>query len=397
MLKGLIASLVIAVSISVAEAQDLIVAAPDIMHLTTAQNEQLKLLRSLPTSESVKVIKVDPEQLRDNPDVSIALTDDSTLSFSRTGADPAKDTQFVWTGETQTGLAMGGGPEGDATVSVNGDQVSAIIRTSDGVFRIQPLPGGLHAIIKVDISGLPSEHPPEGATPRNEQRDVNERDLRGESDDSVAKIDVLVLFTPDAARLVSDPVLAATSVVEEASKSLSGSGIRADLHLASTNVVQYQESGSQDTDLDRLVAPDDGYLDEAQALRDQFSADLVVLLSNDSQYCGLAKEIFASPQNAFATVYWVCAMTNLSLAHEIGHLLGACHNPEVNADCAPFAYGHGYTIPSEGVRTIMAYQCPQGNCTRVPQWSRPPAWGTAATNNDARVLDQTSLRASHFR
>lgn len=397
MLKYILVILVIGTAISVVEAQELIVAAPYTADLTNAQNEQLELLRALPTSESVNVIKVDPNQLRDNPEVSIALTDDSTLSLSRTGADPAKDTQFVWTGETQTGLAMGGGPEGDATVSVNGDKVSAIIRTSEGVFRIQPLPGGLHAIIKVDVSGLPSEHPPEGPTPSNEQRDVNEGELRGANDDSIAKIDVLVLFTPDAARLVSDPMLAATSAVQEASKSLLGSGIRAELHLASANVVQYKESGSQETDLDRLVVPDDGFLDEAQGLRDRFSADLVVLLSNDSQYCGLAKEIFASPQNAYATVYWNCAMTNLSLAHEIGHLLGACHNPEANIGCSPFAYGHGYILPSEGMRTIMAYQCPLRNCTRVPQWSRPPAWGTAAKNNDARVLDQTSLRVSRFR
>ena len=398
MLKCLITSLIVLGSISTVAAQELIVAAPDVADLTPEQNDKLQLLQSLPSTESVKVIRVDPDQLKDNPTVFITLTDDSVVSFSPTTTVPTQDTKFVWTGETQTGLAMGGAAEGDATVSVNGDQLSAIIRTGDGVFRIQPLPGGLHAMIKVDVSGLPPDHPSEDPAPLNESRDINELDLRGEKDDTIARIEILIIFTPAAAIFSSNPVsLDAASIVEETNKSLKNSGIRAELNLASANVIPYQEAESQDIDLQRLLTAGDGYLDEAHALRDQFSADIVVLLSNNGKYCGQAKEIFASAQNAFATVYWECAMTNLSLAHEIGHLLGACHNPEVHADCAPFAYGHGFILPAEGVRTIMAYQCPQGNCTRVPQWSRPPAWGTSTTHNDARVLDQTSLRASRFR
>lgn len=398
MFKKFLSTLFFMISASTAVAQNLIVAGPEMADLTPDQNDKLNLLQSLSTTESIKVIRVDPDQLKNNSSVSIMLNDDSAVSFSSNEEISTQDTRYVWTGETQTGLAMGGGVDGDATVSVNGDQLSAIIRTGDGIFRIQPLPGDLHALIKVDVSGLPPDHLEDESTSVNEQRDINDIDLRSDDDNTIAEIEVLVLFTPEAAKFSSDPLsLDATSVIEEANKSLINSEIRARFNLASADLIEYQESGSQDTDLQRLIALNDGYLDDAHTLRDKVSADIVILMVNNSDYCGQAGEIFSNAENAFATVYWQCAITNLSLAHEIGHLLGACHNPEVHNECSPFSYGHGFILPSEGVRTIMAYQCPQGNCTRVLQWSYPPAWGTPIKHNDARVLDQTSLRASRFR
>ena len=39
--------------------------------------------------------------------------------------------------------------------------------------------------------------------------------------------------------------------------------------------------------------------------------------------------------------------------HEVGHLMGCCHNPE--HDCnATVSYAYGYWIPGTGKSTIMA-------------------------------------------
>ena len=39
--------------------------------------------------------------------------------------------------------------------------------------------------------------------------------------------------------------------------------------------------------------------------------------------------------------------------HEVGHLMGCCHNPELK--CEPtVSYAFGYWIPGTGKRTIMA-------------------------------------------
>ena len=51
----------------------------------------------------------------------------------------------------------------------------------------------------------------------------------------------------------------------------------------------------------------------------------------------------------------------------------------------------------------MAYECPGSRCTRIPYWSNPNmlynsvALGTASTNNNVRLLNETAPRVAAFR
>jgi hypothetical protein len=149
-------------------------------------------------------------------------------------------------------------------------------------------------------------------------------------------------------------------------------------------------------------------MDEVHTHRDTYKADVCVLIIDNPSACGLASAIMATEASAFCAVHWDCATGYYSFAHEIGHLQGARHNPEVDPNTSPFPYGHGYLYIPDGWRTIMAYNhssCPGGYCTRVQYWSNPgiiypPSGvptGTAATHDNARVLDETAFTVANFR
>ena len=93
------------------------------------------------------------------------------------------------------------------------------------------------------------------------------------------------------------------------------------------------------------------------AKRKSEKADLVALIINKSDYCGLADQIMATSATAFAVVYYDCATDYYSFAHELGHLMGARHIEQDDPGTTPFPYGHGLRHDvSPAWRTVMAYE-----------------------------------------
>ena len=74
---------------------------------------------------------------------------------------------------------------------------------------------------------------------------------------------------------------------------------------------------------------------------DQVGADWNVVFratpkDDDSKGCGLSTRVFADADEAFSVVHHECATMNYSVAHEIGHLIGARHELELgHADGRP--------------------------------------------------------------
>ena len=89
------------------------------------------------------------------------------------------------------------------------------------------------------------------------------------------------------------------------------------------------------------------------------------------------------------------------MAHEIGHLIGARHDLNIDKTMTPFPYGHGYVNGTKW-RDIMSYKESCGGCPRLPVWSSPkvmikgePA-GTPELDN-ARVIAEQAARVANFR
>ena len=66
-------------------------------------------------------------------------------------------------------------------------------------------------------------------------------------------------------------------------------------------------------------------MEEIHGLRDKYRADVAVLVVDDPKGCGLATRVGADADEAFAVVHHACAAASYTVAHEIGHLIGARH------------------------------------------------------------------------
>jgi hypothetical protein len=216
-------------------------------------------------------------------------------------------------------------------------------------------------------------------------------------------IDVMVPYTAKAASHYVDIKSELIDLaIEEANQSFVNSGVtNVQLRLVHAYQTDYVESGTHFDHVFRLVYKHDGYMDEVHALRDAYHADVVVLIVDDPNGCGLAAGVAPGADHAFASVHYECAATSYSLAHEIGHILGARHDVALDNTPVPFSYGHGFTFANKW-RTMMSYAEDCGGCPRLPIWSSSMILvggiraGDALSDN-ARVISETALRVSRFR
>lgn len=216
-------------------------------------------------------------------------------------------------------------------------------------------------------------------------------------------IDLVVAYTPQAAKHYTDITRDLIEVaIEETNQSFRNSGIdNVRLRLAHAYETAYAETGSHFEHVFRFADKGDGVMDEVHALRDRHHADVSVLIVDDPMGCGLAAQIRAPENRAFAVVDQGCAQTSYSLGHEIGHIIGTRHDPALDDSMQPFTYGHGFVNGKEW-RTMMGYKDSCDGCPRIPVWSSPaikikgaPA-GDAMSDN-ARVIAEEAARVAAFR
>lgn len=97
-------------------------------------------------------------------------------------------------------------------------------------------------------------------------------------------IDVLVVFSNEAAAATTNMQALADASIQSSNNTFSNSSAGVTFNLVHHQQIAYSESGYMDFDVSRLVNPFDGYVDDIHSLRDQYGADVVMLIVSEGKY-----------------------------------------------------------------------------------------------------------------
>jgi hypothetical protein len=289
-----------------------------------------------------------------------------------------RDGRKAWIGQ------LAGERDSQVVLAEVGDAVAGTIRRGRKLYKLLPSADGGATLAEVDASDpLPSGHMPDPLAGLQLIPDaltqgggVTSNTATTSTTGTANIIDLLVAYSPEAklANGGQNGIEALiTLAVAETNQAYLNSQAPVQLRLVGTLETSDSESGNMSTDLGRLASTTDGYLDDVLTERAALGADVVSLIVNSGNYCGVGYQLGmlhpAYADYAFNVVKDNCATGYYSFGHEIGHNLGLSHDHD-NASSGLYAYSYGHQAPDASFRTIMAYTC-VGGCVRVQHFSNP--------------------------
>ncbi|HYN20081.1 MAG TPA: M12 family metallo-peptidase [Thermoanaerobaculia bacterium] len=390
------------------------------MELRTAHGSSLSLDTSFqalldnPATASLQLVRANPDVLQERTaTLTLSLAQGLDVKAHRVDSYRSNTGSLIWSGVIEdpssvivplTAESLQFDPIHSVMLVKNGDKITGNVHFGGEWYKIRPLRTGGHAVIAVDMSAMPPDHPAEYGQLRSYAMKGSPPALAAPAIAADTVIRVMVHYTSSAAAASGDINGLIDLAVAESNQGYTNGGVLIDLILAHKSQVTYTQSGSFSTDLSRYRGTSDGYMDSIHTTRNSVAADVALLVINNSSSCGLASSIGSTASTAFADAHWDCITGYYSFAHEIGHLQSARHDPATDPTTTPYAYGHGYRYNgSPKWRTIMAYNCTGGGCPRLNYWSNPNKlyngvpMGTVSQSDNTRVLNNTRNTVAAFR
>lgn len=327
-------------------------------------------------------------QVKDHPDhlstsghlITLNLFEDVSLRAVLDRFEVRSAESFSWFGHVE------GMEYSHATLTVENGILVGMVSTTEGVYLINFGGEGNSIVSEIDQSAYPPEMDP---IPVDTSSAADVPFAPGAPQDDGSIIDVLVLYTPQAASDAGGTAAMEAKIqnaIDVSNASYTNSNVNQRLRLVYRAQTSYSEWGDMEDDLNNVTGNSDGYMDEAHTLRDTYKADMVNLIVKTSssypighRYCGIAWLMIninsGFQSSAFSVVTQDCAVGNLTFPHELGHNMGARHDWYVDAGTTPYTYAHGYVFLADQWRTIMAYnnECDDNGiyCDRLQYWSNP--------------------------
>ncbi len=292
-------------------------------------------------------------------------------------------TQHASGNTTWTGSLKDQGDDYRAMITFGEDGLSGRILTPEGLFMVKSNATG-EWLIDAQAAGLSPVGfgANDGIAPPVQQK--QSRHLKQSAaaqapitttNTTSSTIDVLVLYTPDlASRLGNGLSTRIDQLIALSNQAYLDSGIHVNLRLAHKQQINYNGTESNSTLL-KALTNGTGVFSSVADLRNTHGADLVALLrpfraATTGSSCGTAWVIGSGgqpllSQYAYAVVNdgddvdgsaYYCS--DLSLTHELGHLMGSAHD-RANADISgvyPYSYGYGI---AGTFGTVMSYIDPE--------------------------------------
>ncbi|NBC03657.1 MAG: hypothetical protein GVY20_08140 [Bacteroidetes bacterium] len=200
--------------------------------------------------------------------------------------------------------------------------------------------------------------------------------------DGTARIDVMIVYTPDAESWANSNKGGINNVINQAmaiaQNSVDNSNVDINFNLVHKARVDFDESGDTYDDLEDLTQ---GNIDNVHSLRDKHNADLVAMFARISDTGGLAWRLNSTrghPDYGYSITRVQQAGLSYSAthAHEMGHNLGNAHGRDQSEYAAGesgglFDYSTGWRWTGDdgiGYVSVMTYH--EGD-TRIQLFSNP--------------------------
>lgn len=345
--------------------------------------------------------------------ISISIPEFGKITFNKIQSiQHGEDMDFSWSGKTT------GSEEAFLTFARISQMISGSLTLPNDFRKIS---GSIFAPLLTKTSSNPRACKSclkSGSIPRDPRRALQPQ--RSWRNGDAGLIDLLVVYPPSAveeAGSIDSLEAEIHKSVIDANLCFRNSQVFAQVRIVHLAEVDYQPTGILETDLGRLQEDADGYMDEVHSLRDEYGADLVCLITSDSDSGGLANTM-SHPSLNFAeegfniSVWDQIAAPDYTLAHEIGHNMGCLHNREDDAsgeelsqyDFNSFSFGKRWISNGIGYRTVMSYDDDLSTYSEgIPYFSNPSvsylgiSTGNLDSEDNAQVLMATAPYVSNFR
>jgi hypothetical protein len=391
-------------------AQNQILSGRDEVTLTPAQQAIVNKITRSPGTVNVGVLKRASAADGGPPEnryakVVLLLSEGKNIALIRTRPSVKSERGITWRGEAEE--------TGERAILMlwNDGHLSGYFAYKGRVFSVNHIGGDIHTMAEIE---LPPDHTPnaeassyESVTPRPQPPepkvapfpDAERKALEAKK----ITIDLMLLYTKNAAdHYLGKPADLLAVAIEEANETFKRSGLgNISLRVMHTQLIDFDETGSQHFEILYAMVDGVGAFKDVRKLRNDKRADVVGLVLDSPSGCGLSTRVGADSEEAFFVAHHACAANTFTIAHEVGHIIGARHDRLIDGNNAPFAYAHGYVNGTKW-RDIMSYKESCGSCPRIPYWSNPrisyrgEPTGTAASDN-ARVILEQAERVANFR
>lgn len=337
--------------------------------------------------ERRRAVEFDPDAL-EAPELRLNLFADRDFVATRDRSQGSPAASFEWFGH------IDGLPTSTVGIVVRNGVLAATVRWPGGLYEIHQAGNGAYLIEQINAAKLPPHTNPKvppvgGLLAPSTTPTTTTTATAGDG----PVIDLMILNTP-AARVAEgglDAIEAKMQLaVADLNNAYAGSLINPRINLVHIGEINYDESlGKMDKSLNNLTYVD-GVIDEAHSLRDTYGADLVTMVTVDSDYCGIAWVMQSNSTSfapyAFNVVNRSC-VSNLTMAHELGHNQGSVHDRANSSIVGVYPYSYGLQYATGGWYTVMSYAC--GGCTRIPRFSNPNVLWNGAPTGIAYETDPT--------
>lgn len=373
----------------------------DAAALSADQRTTLDSIRDDPAAAYIRIGPADQNEARDTLATSLVLPEppgvvsETIASFHNLQLEGGSEQGYSLYSHDETSGS-------EIALVVLGPDVLGTVRHDGALYKVLPLGDGLTAVYRYD----PDRLPPDAAlaVPESEkrrQRVAVPPSAGAAASDESPVVDIMVAYTRRARIQTGNIDAFIRFAFDQTNRVFANSRMQPRIRLVHSYQTGYAQGDTLSTDLERLVSPEDGHMDDVHSRRDEHAADVVVLLvGNRDSGCSVLYGL-PSEQYAFAAIARNCLGAN-GLARELGVMHGASSNPEAGTNFN-FPYGHGLCNDPDNWRTVMAWNWDNRCPVPIPYFSNPEVsyagtpTGDTELHDNARVINETARRIAAFR